>query len=140
MNAYFQLRMKKNKLLGAPYTACASDDEAAHCHRELTETRILRQCNCNYGLIHKNAAYDHLRPCNYTGMVSILDVFALNSAEFRIETIKDMRICVNEILKKYIFSSGFDEEQDAKDACKPLCDSIDYEVTEVRVCFALKFT
>ena len=45
-----------------------------------------------------------------------------------------MRICVNEILKKYIFSSGFDEEQDAKDACKPLCDSIDYEVTEVRVC------
>ena len=44
-----------------------------------------------------------------------------------------MRICVNEILKKYIFSSGFDEEQDAKDACKPLCDSIDYEVTEVRV-------
>ena len=45
-----------------------------------------------------------------------------------------MRICVNEILKKYIFSSGFDEEQDAKDACKPLCDSLDYEVTEVRVC------
>ena len=45
-----------------------------------------------------------------------------------------MRICVNEILKKYIFSSGFDEEQDAKDACKPLCDAIDYEVTEVRVC------
>ena len=44
-----------------------------------------------------------------------------------------MRICVNEILKKYIFSSGFDEEQDAKDACKPLCDAIDYEVTEVRV-------
>ena len=47
-----------------------------------------------------------------------------------------MRICVNEILKKYIFSSGFDEEQDAKDACKPLCDAIDYEVTEVRVGFS----
>ena len=56
-------------------------------------------------------------------------------SRFLVETLKDMRICVNEILKKYIFSSGFDEEQDAKDACKPLCDAIDYEVTEVRVCY-----
>ena len=30
MNAYFQIRMKKNKLLGAPYTACATDDEGKY--------------------------------------------------------------------------------------------------------------